>query len=394
MYTRWMKIWSCLVSIVMFFYWSMVVAQWVIWGGINHCGDWVLRVDLWEMCDDWNYLDNDWCSRNCEDESLVKTEEAVPVPTINPAKISDTTWYKVFMHGQFSHTQSIPGNIGSLTWKEACDYGLKNWVICEPWYGGTCYYCTESCQLEEVVWFMCGDGIVYNQLEQCDDGNLNSGDGCSSTCTKENVHVVKPLNNSQPSFTDTLVQPEPQIVDQQVVIQQEIVVVNEVITQEPRSLFPETNTALVLEPYQAEIVSEVNPVETIDKTTSPVLTLKPVVIKKVNEDNLTESTEQVMTPLVLPSTSTVVNLDKNNISHIKGDKWPWWSLGKQMNIRHNIVTRTSPINDWIWVTSPYPENLSKTGARVLLSSEILFMWLVSLLCMLYTTSFFVRKSVN
>lgn len=167
---------------------------------------------------------------------------------------------------------------------------------------------------------MCGDGIVYNQLEQCDDGNLNSGDGCSSTCTKENVHVVKPLNNSQPSFTDTLVQPEPQIVDQQVVIQQEIVVVNEVITQEPRSLFPETNTALVLEPYQAEIVSEVNPVETIDKTTSPVLTLKPVVIKKVNEDNLTESTEQVMTPLVLPSTSTVVNLDKNNISHIKGDK--------------------------------------------------------------------------
>lgn len=30
---------------------------------------------------------------------------------------------------------------------------------------------------------ICGDGILFNL--PCDDGNLNNGDGCSSTCTVE-----------------------------------------------------------------------------------------------------------------------------------------------------------------------------------------------------------------
>lgn len=31
----------------------------------------------------------------------------------------------------------------------------------------------------------CGDGILYAGHEQCDDGNLTAGDGCSATCTAE-----------------------------------------------------------------------------------------------------------------------------------------------------------------------------------------------------------------
>ena len=30
----------------------------------------------------------------------------------------------------------------------------------------------------------CGNGLV-DKFEQCDDGNLNNGDGCSSICQKE-----------------------------------------------------------------------------------------------------------------------------------------------------------------------------------------------------------------
>lgn len=30
----------------------------------------------------------------------------------------------------------------------------------------------------------CGDGVL-NNAEQCDDGNINDGDGCSSVCNKE-----------------------------------------------------------------------------------------------------------------------------------------------------------------------------------------------------------------
>ena len=31
----------------------------------------------------------------------------------------------------------------------------------------------------------CGDGVAQGPTEQCDDGNVLSGDGCSSTCTLE-----------------------------------------------------------------------------------------------------------------------------------------------------------------------------------------------------------------
>ena len=36
--------------------------------------------------------------------------------------------------------------------------------------------------------FMCGDGVIDTEIgEQCDDGNTNSGDGCSATCQTEAV---------------------------------------------------------------------------------------------------------------------------------------------------------------------------------------------------------------
>ena len=35
----------------------------------------------------------------------------------------------------------------------------------------------------------CGDGsLSAANGEQCDDGNLNSGDGCSATCQVENLY--------------------------------------------------------------------------------------------------------------------------------------------------------------------------------------------------------------
>ena len=34
----------------------------------NYCGDWDLKVTLWEECDDWNGKNWDWCTINCECE--------------------------------------------------------------------------------------------------------------------------------------------------------------------------------------------------------------------------------------------------------------------------------------------------------------------------------------
>ncbi len=47
----------------------------------------------------------------------------------------------------------------------------------------------EGCSSECKHVNYCGDGIVQSEHEKCDDGNLNSGDGCSSTCTMEEGYI-------------------------------------------------------------------------------------------------------------------------------------------------------------------------------------------------------------
>lgn len=56
---------------------------------------------------------------------------------------------------------------------EQCDHGSLNADVPNA-------YCRTDCRLGR-----CGDGIVDTPLEQCDDGNLSSGDGCSAMCIPE-----------------------------------------------------------------------------------------------------------------------------------------------------------------------------------------------------------------
>ena len=41
-----------------------------------------------------------------------------------------------------------------------------------------------SCDLG-IVCYKCGNGIVEDPHEECDDGNLENGDGCNSKCATE-----------------------------------------------------------------------------------------------------------------------------------------------------------------------------------------------------------------
>jgi cysteine-rich repeat protein len=70
---------------------------------------------------------------------------------------------------------NLPASCGDGTinavFGEECDQGVNDGS-----YGG----CTAACVRAE----RCGDGVVQ-QNEQCDDGNLLSGDGCSAICTAE-----------------------------------------------------------------------------------------------------------------------------------------------------------------------------------------------------------------
>ena len=56
-------------------------------------------------------------------------------------------------------------------YKEECDLGTRN---------SNTGACTKKCKKAR-----CGDGFTQTNVEQCDDGNLKDGDGCSAQCKKE-----------------------------------------------------------------------------------------------------------------------------------------------------------------------------------------------------------------
>jgi MYXO-CTERM domain-containing protein len=65
---------------------------------------------------------------------------------------------------------NVCGN-GLMEDDEACDDGLDN---------ADTAACTSTCAVAA-----CGDGLVQDGVEECDDGNTDDGDGCAADCTEE-----------------------------------------------------------------------------------------------------------------------------------------------------------------------------------------------------------------
>jgi cysteine-rich repeat protein len=53
-----------------------------------------------------------------------------------------------------------------------------------------------NCVLNRSLEALCGDGYLIQGVEECDDGNTNDGDGCTSNCTLEPSWVCNAPNTS------------------------------------------------------------------------------------------------------------------------------------------------------------------------------------------------------
>jgi len=88
----------------------------------------------------------------------------------------------------------VCGN-GILEIEEVCDHGVDN---------GQYGYCKSDCS---GLGPRCGDGIVQSvEGEECDDGNVNSGDGCSSSCQDEVIGPGRGVTGFPPIQTKIILQ--------------------------------------------------------------------------------------------------------------------------------------------------------------------------------------------
>jgi fibro-slime domain-containing protein len=122
------------------------------------CGDG--KIGVGEQCDDKNAMGGDGCSANCQFEAGF----ACPAPgekCVSTVKCNDR---KVNGNEQCDDGNNADGDGCSKTCTVEC--------------GWTCT--ATGCRADK-----CGDGKMAGN-EQCDDGNVMAGDGCSPTCTLEN----------------------------------------------------------------------------------------------------------------------------------------------------------------------------------------------------------------
>ncbi|CAD8047540.1 unnamed protein product [Paramecium primaurelia] len=155
---------------------------------IPFCGDGIVS-GYDEQCDDGNYLPYDGC---------YKCKVHCPLG----CHICDGMQCKECQKTGWQLVEGICTSEcgdGYLVGNELCDDGNNI-----PFDG--CYQCTYSCHQKCIDCFqgqcmqcetgyvedgslcksVCGDGYLVEQLEQCDDGNLQNNDGCNDICEVEN----------------------------------------------------------------------------------------------------------------------------------------------------------------------------------------------------------------
>lgn len=184
------------------------------------CGNKIIEVA--EGCDDGNLVNGDGCNSYCVVEAgwtcdgqmgqlsaCNKTSPARPVCGNNIYEPTVNATYPPESIGGFATNYQY---YWAWVMPEQCDNGNQpgciNCVIQQGWQCLNTAGQPSKCFVN-VVAPTCGNGVFEPALgEQCDDGNVNNGDGCSALCHVEypwycfdNKRCLNPLNPaSQPQF--------------------------------------------------------------------------------------------------------------------------------------------------------------------------------------------------
>ena len=160
------------------------------------CGDGVVNQTAGEQCDDHNLADNDGCSHDCRFEfcgdGMVNDGEVCDF-TVTPATCNFDCTVSACGDNKVNHAAGEQCDDGNLFGGDGCSTACQfehcgNGVVdppedCDGAAG--LQPCSATCHQER-----CGNAILDDDdatgvHEQCDDGNLVNGDGCSHDCKFE-----------------------------------------------------------------------------------------------------------------------------------------------------------------------------------------------------------------
>ena len=168
---------------------------------IEFCGDGIFQPALGEECDDANNLDNDGCSSTCTIESFCGdgavnqiSEECDDGNDVDNDGCSNSCIMNICGDGLINQAseECDDGNIlNGDGCSSVCSRESDLWTcVGEPSVCTQVSICPEGFKFVEIQGSgvcvpdgpFCGDGIINQGSEQCDDGNTLNGDGCSAEC--------------------------------------------------------------------------------------------------------------------------------------------------------------------------------------------------------------------
>ena len=193
------------------FYWnySYRATDFDMW--IDTCGDWAL--DVWEQCDDGNRNNNDWCSKACQLEAPKCNFKvtapltwiyAAPTTVKTELKAFDTLWhdadwvkvdfvdYDTIWNGWIKKPTTVTNKFESestfsMAWKHKFKWQVSNNLqpSATVKVANNVIRPINTCTIDLNITGVCGDWIINQFTEQCDDNNNDNNDGCSYSCQLE-----------------------------------------------------------------------------------------------------------------------------------------------------------------------------------------------------------------
>ncbi len=141
-------------------------------GACTLCGDGVVTAGI-EECDDGNFLGTDGCSATCQlEEGAVCLETGVLCSVCGNG----------FIEAVSIDDRGTPVDTSDdIVMLEQCDDG--NLVSTDGCSSSCLKDAAFECPLPGLVCNDCGDGVVQG-IERCDDGDTQAGNGCSADCLR------------------------------------------------------------------------------------------------------------------------------------------------------------------------------------------------------------------